>query len=339
MKVHYFQRYHQKENVATANTMLLLSRFYSSNPDAFYAFIKSVLFEDRFEPFLQIDLQKGNGTSIPDAIISQASFKIVVETKIDDWFHEDQLENHLKSFGNERNRVLLSIAREPMAENKKRSFDSLLKTYAMETHSEEIIHCNLTFLQLIEQMKEYIDDNDFMMQNIVEDYRDFCWHDGLLPDLNYKNYMRMQLASTTLEYNIANNVYYDDVNRGFSKHTYLGLYKEKSVRAIGKICARILAVEDENGTLQFDCEEGEITEERKTAILEAIKDAERYGYDLHHYKHRYFFVEKFYETDFKKISPRGSMGTRFFNLVNVLGVEKLPDTKEIAELLKSKTWE
>lgn len=29
MKIHYFQRYHEKENVATANTMLLLLRLYS----------------------------------------------------------------------------------------------------------------------------------------------------------------------------------------------------------------------------------------------------------------------------------------------------------------------
>lgn len=28
MKVHYFQRYTQKENVATVNTMLLISRLY-----------------------------------------------------------------------------------------------------------------------------------------------------------------------------------------------------------------------------------------------------------------------------------------------------------------------
>lgn len=33
MKIHYFQRYHEKENVATANTMLLLSRLYSYSSD------------------------------------------------------------------------------------------------------------------------------------------------------------------------------------------------------------------------------------------------------------------------------------------------------------------
>ena len=40
MKVHYFQRYHSKENVATANTMLLLSRLYSYSPEKFFQAIK-----------------------------------------------------------------------------------------------------------------------------------------------------------------------------------------------------------------------------------------------------------------------------------------------------------
>lgn len=54
--------------------------------------------------------------------------------------------------------------------------------------------------------------------------------------------------------------------------------------------------------------------------------------------HRYFFVEKFYETDFKKITPKSSMGTRIFDLSQVLGLNKIPDTEKIAELLKEKTW-
>jgi len=53
---------------------------------------------------------------------------------------------------------------------------------------------------------------------------------------------------------------------------------------------------------------------------------------------RYFFVEKFYETDFKKITPRAPMGSRVFDLTQILATEKLPGTAEIAELLKHKTW-
>ena len=44
MKIHYFQRYHAKENVATANTMLLLSRLYQYSPDKFYRLLKTKFF-------------------------------------------------------------------------------------------------------------------------------------------------------------------------------------------------------------------------------------------------------------------------------------------------------
>ena len=43
MNIHYFQRYHRKEDVATANTMLLLSRLYSYSPTVFYTFLKNLL--------------------------------------------------------------------------------------------------------------------------------------------------------------------------------------------------------------------------------------------------------------------------------------------------------
>ena len=41
MKIHYFQRYHTKENVSTANTMLLLSRLYQYSPIGFSFFSNS----------------------------------------------------------------------------------------------------------------------------------------------------------------------------------------------------------------------------------------------------------------------------------------------------------
>ena len=150
----------------------------------------------------------------------------------------------------------------------------------------------------------------------------------------------MQLTGTTFDFNIGNNVYYDNADRGFRPHDYLGLYKQKSVRAIGKISARITAVETETG-ITYVSEFGELTEERKQMIEKAIKDAESYGYDLRTVEHRYFFVEQFYETDFKKITPGGSMGTKFFDLSEILNIpeiDKMPDTEKIAELLKDKNW-
>ena len=67
-------------------------------------------------------------------------------------------------------------------------------------------------------------------------------------------------------------------------------------------------------------------------------DGDEHGYDLRTIKHRYFFVDKFYETDFKKITPRAPMGTRVFDLTQILETEKLPGTQEIADQLTTKTW-
>ena len=58
MKIHYFQRYHEKENVATANTMLLLSPLYQYSSDKFFRFLKSEFFSDSFEPQIVFNLQK-----------------------------------------------------------------------------------------------------------------------------------------------------------------------------------------------------------------------------------------------------------------------------------------
>lgn len=336
MKIHYFQRYHSKENVATANTMLLLSRFYSYSSEKFFAFLKSEFFEDAFEPELTFNLQEKSTRSVPDATITQESFKVVVETKTSDWFYSEQLINHLESFSDEKYKVLITLAPVPMEAEKKADFDTQLKEYN-ESQKYRILHKNTTFKALADAIAEYIDDRDFEMQAIMEDYLDYCYRDHLISVSDAWKQMIVQLAGTTIDFNMENSVYYGKADRAFKEHDYIGLYKGKSVRAIGKVCARIVAAETENG-IEYEKDFGEITEERKAVIRKAIEDSEKYGYNLRDIKHRYFFVEKFCETDFRKITPRAPMGYRSFDLTQVLETENLPDVETMAELLKEKTW-
>lgn len=264
MKIHYFQRYHEKENVATANTMLLLSRLYSYSSDKFFRFLKSEYFADSFEPEIVFTLQEKSVDSIPDATITQEGFKIVVETKLTDWFYSDQLMRHMKSFGDEKNKVMITLASEPMAEAKLADFEKQLKEYnATQVHP--VIHINTTFETMANAIREVIDDRDYEMQEVLDDYLNYCYTDGLIPVSDSWKYLRMQLAGTTLDFNTANNVYYDNTERGFRAHDYLGLYKQKSLRAIGKVCARITAVETKTG-VKYTPEYGELTEERKQLI-------------------------------------------------------------------------
>ena len=69
-----------------------------------------------------------------------------------------------------------------------------------------------------------------------------------------------------------------------------------------------------------------------------MTDGDTYGYNLRTIEHRYFFVEKFYKTDFKQITPKAPMGTRVFDLTQILGAEEIPEVDELSEILKDKSW-
>jgi hypothetical protein len=336
MKIHYFQRYHQKENVATANTMLLLSRLYSYSSDKFFRFLKSEYFFGSFEPEIVFTLQERSEKSVPDATISQEGFKIVVETKLSDWFYSDQLMRHLQSFGDEKNKVMITLAPERMAEDKLVKFEKQLKEYNA-TQKYPVIHINTTFEELANAIQDSLDDRDYEMQDVLDDYLNYCYKDGLITVSDAWKYMRMQLAGATFDFNVRERIYYDNAERGFRAHDYLGLYRKKSVRAIGKIIARITAIEMDDG-VHYNAEFGDLTEERKEKIRLAMEDGDSHGYDVRSVEHRYFFVERFYETDFQKSTPRPPMGTRIFDLSAVLGVTELPTTEEIATRLKQKKW-
>ncbi len=277
MKIHYFQRYHQKENVATANTMLLLSRLYSNSPSNFFLFFQSLFLSDTFEPEIVFNLQEKSRYGIPDATITQEGFKIIVETKLSGDFDVDQLLRHLESFDDQKYKVLLTLAPEPMYCKWKDEFDEKLKDFNLK-HKYPVQHVNTTFEEIHNKVHASIEDRDYEMRGVLADFLDYCNDDNLIKGADSWKRMRMQLAGATFDFNFNNNLYYNDYDRKFSPHKYLGLYKNKSVRAIGKIIAIITRTFSEE-EFKYDSELGELTEERKHLIEEAIEDGKMYGLD------------------------------------------------------------
>ena len=295
MHIHYFQRYHSKENVDTSNTMLMLSRLYNYNADKFFTMLNDLILQQDESPELLFELQVSGDGSVPDAVISQKSFKIVVETKLYGQFDKVQLVNHLKQFGTEDIKVLLTLDPKPMKEKLKAEMAQEIKQYNEEHHApifSPINHVNLTFEELIAAMEDIVEERDVEMIPILEDFKDYCMQEKLIPD-GYK-WMRALTAGKTFKDNMELNLYYDEAAHNYSAHGYIGLYKEKSIRAIGKLTKTVLA-EEINGEMQFESESGgTVTDAEKSAILEAVRRAEEYGYNLRTVRHRYFFVEQFY---------------------------------------------
>jgi len=173
MKIHYFQRYHGKENVVTANAMLLLSRLYSYSSDKFFRFLKEYIFPDNFEAELQFTLQEKSNESVPDATISQPSFKVAVETKLYGQFTADQLQRHLKTFSSENYKVLITLDPKELSKKVEKAFTDYLEKYNTDT-KQHICHKHLTFERLVHNVKSVLDANDYDMLEVLEDFEEFC---------------------------------------------------------------------------------------------------------------------------------------------------------------------
>ena len=185
MQIHYFQRYHSKENVDTSNTMLMLSRLYNYNADKFFAMLNALILEQDETPEITFDLQVVGDESVPDAIISQKSFKIVVETKLHNQFQQSQLEKHLTQFGTEEIKVLLTLDPKPMKESLMDSFGTVLKKYNTDRINEiktPIRHVNITFEQLVAAMEDIVDERDSEIMAVLDDYKKYCFDEKLIPD-------------------------------------------------------------------------------------------------------------------------------------------------------------
>ena len=182
-----------------------------------------------------------------------------------------------------------------------------------------------------------VDDRDTEIIAVLDDFKKYCFDEKLIPD-GYK-WMRAIVAGTTFQDNMDLDLFYDQESRNFSEHGYIGLYKDKSIRAIGKLKKTIIAVEN-NGSMTYRAESGaEPTADEIERINEAIRRADHYGYNLQTISHRYFIVEKFYPMDFRKSSKNPIEKSKFFNLADMFGYKTMPNTDVIANDLNGRTWE
>lgn len=340
MQIHYFQRYHSKENVDTSNTMLMLSRLYNYNSDKFFSMLNALVLGEDETPEVTFDLQVAGDESVPDAVISQKSFKIVVETKLYNQFYKDQLIRHLAQFTNEEIKVLLTLDPKPMRKELLDEFAADLKSYNTEyaehLHSP-IKHVNLTFEQLLNAMEDIVDERDTEIVAVLDDFKKYCFDEHLIPD-SYK-WMRALVAGTTLQDNIELNLYYDEASRGYSEHGYIGLYNRKSIRAIGKL-VKVIVASYENGNLVYKVAIGDpASDDEINRIKEAIERAKSYDYNLSDIPHKYFFVDHFYKIDFRKASKNPIQKSKYFNLAEMFKYAKMPTTEQISHDLDGRTWE
>lgn len=330
--IFYFQRYSQKENWVTNNTLLLLSRLYQHSRLKFENVLNTLLADDN----LSIDIgvrfsqQQKAKQSIPDGVILQSDFKLAIETKLYDNFELDQLERHFEAFDNPGAKILLALSKGDFSKDQRSHINKKLKD-----SKKDIKFGATSFKQLADVIGENLSDYDIEMNEILDDYISFCEETGLIH--RTAQTLLVFTAGQSLKENFKYNLYYDAITRNHNlPFKYVGLYNNKSVVGIGELKKVVYCNYEKGGLQSSNGEALDIDKGERERIQKTIEETDYYDLTK---DTKFYLVDKFIPTSYKKVSWSSLRMKRYFFLDEIEGFKKEMGAEEIAKLLNGKTWE
>lgn len=334
--IHYFPRYSQPENFVTNNTLLLLSRLHEFNRFKFGKLLSMLCSDNDVDVpdiGMQFRQQVRTSSSVVDGYISQQSFYLAVETKLGETFGVGQLKRHLSIFQEGREQqylLLLSKSDTPLT--------SLQHTSLNHAVPKGVAILQSSFETLIRYAKDCLSDFDEEMAALVLDFEAFCSSEKLLPTDAYT--MFVPPCGRSFKENIKHQLYYCPSTWSRRKARFLGIYAGKEVRAVGEIIKIVTCNILHDQTVDvLEIEGPELSEEERARIVSVVKDAKtNNGWDIS-INTKFFLCSKMESTSFKKQSPGGIMGHRYFNLRLTLGSHLPERLIDLADQLKSVKWE
>ncbi len=325
-KIHYFQRYSQPENAVTNNTLQLIAQIYGYSPTKASQFLSDLLVDVSVEIGMEIGQQTRGKQSIPDAHLIQRSFKILVEAKVDSGIDYDQLIRHSKDYNDENLKILLLLTKT------KASADFIEMTQKTMSH-EGVIFKNITYDDICKTASSIFMPHETEIKGIIDDYLEYCNDLQLIDDSLH--FMRIVPCGDTQKLNKKYAIYYMPDDRGYSRHSFVGIYKNKRVDSFFQIDS-IFDVKYDG--IQFDKKvvDGRDTDEYDEKIINMIAEAKsECGHQIQS-GHRFFCGKKILETDYIKMSPGGIMGARFHNMKKITNGYNSPE--DLALKLRNTPW-
>ena len=314
-----FPHYHQAENVVTNHVMVMLRMLYNVSPKLLEGLLQALCASEvTIGP--RFSQQIAGSHSVPDGLILQEPLAIFVETKLGPSFDVEQLERHCKTIGdrlpNRTGSFLIALASGRSGVGMPDKVTALARERGVQ-----IVHAS--FGELIEQIAA-LPAIDITLREVIQEFTDFVYAQGLVP--REDQFLVAMLAGTSWQDNLSYGVYYEPVNRNpkWQRAAFLGLYHDRHVSHIGRIVTAVVAVENDKKHLVFDpSEKGILDERQRQAVQEVIDAAQAYYPNFQTEKHRYYVVDRFGPTSFRKTTPGGMMGHRYFDIEAIAGA-RLP---------------
>lgn len=325
-KIHYFQRYSSVENTVTNNTLQLLARIYNHSPSQASKFLSEITGME-IGIGIEINQQERANGSVPDGTIIQRSFKVLIEAKVDSGVDVHQLLRHANNFTNESQKLLLLLTKEPIG---KKEEDIRRMVSEKDTG---VVFRNITYEEICKAITGMFKDYEYEMSSLVDDYIEYCNDVNLFDQSRFL--LRILPCGESVEINKKHGIYFHPSDRGYTKHSFVGIYANKTVQSIWAIDSTF-DIEFDGTILKKTLVEGRDTTDYDEKLINIIADAKTVcGYQIGS-GHR-FFCGVPVETMYKKTSPGGIQGARLINLKDLIG--EFSNATDVAMKLREKQWE
>jgi hypothetical protein len=299
-----FQKYSQKENHATNNTLLILSLLAKHSPIRLEQVLKSVLSIDpdddtTLKVGLSFAQQIKESESVPDAYIQQQPFNLYIETKLGEQ-SEEQMQRHLRSIEAKstlgQHSWLLSLTITPMLQNK-------IVYYKTIADEKGVGFAATTFADVLNAMKNVCRDHDDYLNEIISEYESCMRSEGLLGEL--WRWLVVFPCGTSLEANKEFSIYSEPAERNskWQSSKFLGLYSNKKVHSVGVISTVVQAKVTDNQLLDIKLECGQLQEKHEERILSFVRAANYYDFTD---STRFYLMDETLPINFIKSSRGGS---------------------------------
>lgn len=306
-KISYFQKYGQRENHATNNTMLMLQHVYRLGPHRLGRVLASLLDDpDKLLIGPTFEQQVRGIGSVPDAAILQQPFELWIETKLGDDLDDDQISRHLAHVGDagraEGLRVLVGLTRHPLTTDRMAHFKALGR-------ARNVAFVGCTFEDVVDAIRAELHPHEPEQLAILEDYETFLDREGLL--LTDARRIAIFPCGVSINENIRFRLYYEPPSRPRKRSVVIGLYANKAVQEIGRVEA-VITCDWIDGQPRFIAEVGEDTPLRRARIIEVVEETTYY--DLRKDAVRFYLLSDSAKATIRKVSPGGIMGLRYLDL-------------------------
>ena len=329
-EISIFADYHQKENSLTNYCGLLLKLLYEDSPRRFEELLATLVKTDTNIIVGPTFTQQTKETkSIPDLAITQKSFSIFFETKLSDWFYEDQIDRHIAGFNQTVDNKILFLLSNFEQDNLEERF----KEEIAKAKTDGIILQPLTFEDFVGSLEQVC--NSEYLKNLLEEFKIYLDHNGRLP--KWKYLLDVVSCSGTME-EINQEVYMCPDTGGAYSHRrakYFGPYASKQVANIFEIKA-IVVIEKNLGEAKIKWKNG--TSKSEAIIEEARTKLQMWKWRIDENKSvplQVFLLDKREPTNFRKETSGGMLQSKkcFWDIAT-----DCKTSKELADKLLNKNW-